>query len=345
MNNEIIENKYIHNKIKLKGISFARALSTIGIVFYHYFSKSRGSFKLLRKTANSNWGFIYVTTFFCISGTVLYYNYPKIHSLKQFYYKRWKSIFPPFYICYVYFFLRQTFISHQLFCKGHCSKLIYTILGIDGYLSYKIKTYYLVGEWFLGAIIILYILYPIIIILMDKNIILFSLFIIISNSLLYTENIFVINKFTNIITCVNSFYFGIVAIKFKKFFFENRITLSVFLIIFLLLYKIKIKENILIFLMQGYSFFIVLVQINEYIKSRTILSIFNKISTLSYSIYLFHHRIINDIQGINNPNEWYLHLLLLGAVIALTIIASSIHLMVVNSIMKSKIFKKLDTFF
>lgn len=345
MINEQKKNNYFKTLSKISGISFTRAICTIGIIFYHYFSRSKGTFKLLRKTANSTWGFIFVTTFFCISGTVLYYNYPKIYSLKKFYYKRWKSIFPPFYICYFYFFLTEAFNSHKLFSRGHWTKIIYTLLGIDGYLSYKIKTYYLVGEWFLGAIIILYILYPLILLVVNKNICLSSFLIIILNFLLLKTNIFVISKFTNLITCINSFYFGIISVKYKTVFFENKSIYFLFCIIFIFLYKIKFKLSIILHLIQGFALFIILVQSNKYIKSIKIRMIINEISTLSYNIYLFHHHIIHDIQNLYNPEKWYLHLLLLTATLVLTIICAKIHFMTNKLIIQNIIFQKMDSFF
>ena len=87
----------------LPEIIFTRACCSIGILIFHYFCHSKGNFKFLFRTANSNWGFMFVTTFFSISGTVLYYNYPKITSTKRFYFKRWKSIFPSYYICIIFF--------------------------------------------------------------------------------------------------------------------------------------------------------------------------------------------------------------------------------------------------
>lgn len=342
---KLVEKKNLNNKQKLSNIIFARAICSLGIVIYHYFSKSKGTFKLLRKTANSEWGYIFVTSFFCISGTVLYYNYPKIISLKVFYYKRWKSIFPSFYICYFYFFLTTTFNSHKLFYKAHWSTLIYTLLGLDGYLNYRIKTYYLVGEWFIGAIIIIYILYPLLIFLTNKSIYLSTSIIIICNSFIYLTNFFKISKLRNIITCITSFYFGIISIKFENIFFKNKICYLFFFIVFVLLYEIKIKSFVLIYLIQGFSFFIILVQTNAFIKLNNLKIIINEISNLSYSIFLFHHRIILDIQNLNNPEKWYLHLLLLSVTFVLVIICSKIHLLVMNSIMKNCIFKKLDSFF
>lgn len=75
-------------KEKILGIEFVRAVCAIGIIIYHYFCHSVGDFKFLFKTANSDWGSMFVTAFFVISGAVLYYNYPKVESLRVFYYKR-----------------------------------------------------------------------------------------------------------------------------------------------------------------------------------------------------------------------------------------------------------------
>ena len=132
-------------------------------------------------------------------------------------------------------------------------------------------------------------------------------------------------------------------INYKRFVYGNIILLLFSLMVLLFLCLVKINSSfVLIMQIQGLSLYIILIIIGKFFMSKIYSQIFKQISNLSYSIYLFHHRIINDIQGINNPNEWYLHLLLLGAVIALTIIASSIHLMVVNSIMKSKIILSIN---
>ena len=117
-------------------------------MIYHYFCASNGKIYPLYKTANSDYGFMYVTSFFCISGGVFYFNYSKILSIKSFYYKRWKSVLVPYYVCYFYFFLTNAFKSHMFFYKENLPYLFLTIIGLDGYPKYKIKTYYLVGEVF-----------------------------------------------------------------------------------------------------------------------------------------------------------------------------------------------------
>ena len=345
-NQLVNQKKIIKEKRKLLGIIFARAISCIGIVIFHYFCHSNGKFKFLYFTANSSFGFMFVTSFFCISGAVIYYNYPKINSIKNFYYKRWKSILFPYYISYFYFFLHRTFNDHKLFYKGNWTKFLFTLLGLDGYLSFKIQTYYLVGEWFVGPIIIIYILYPLLLFITKNNIIINNIILCFFYFLMYKKK-FRYGQNTNIVTCIASFYFGIETIRYNNFYLTNKkiFIISILLLIILCEIKINFKFSILIFQIQGFSLFIVLYQIGKYVMKTKFSVIFYKISTLSYSIFLFHHHIICDILLVYNPTEWYAHLILLLISIILIILYSKIHFMIINSILKTNIFKKIDSYF
>lgn len=332
-------------KKKLSGIIFARSFCSLGIIIFHYFCHSKGKFKTLLSTANASWGLMFVTSFFSISGTVLYYNYSKISSLKTFYFKRWKSIFPAYYICFLYFFLKNVFRYHKLFYRGHWLNLFLTVFGLDGYLKYRFKSYYLIGEWFLGAIIIIYSIYPILLFLMNKNILIIHFIISCFYPFIHLTNFFIIKDTFNIISCIYSFYFGMLCIKFYLLFFKNRITLIISFLILLFLCLVKMSKFLLILQIQGFSLYIVLTQIGELIMLSRFRIIFIKISNLSYYIFLFHHKIILDILGVMNPTEWYLHFILLAIVIILTIICSKILLIIMTDIFKSNIFKKLEKFF
>ena len=253
----------------------------------------------------------------------------------------------PFYISYIYFFVRNVFRDRKLFYHGDISKIILTIIGLDGYLLYKIKTYYIVGEWFLGAIIIIYALYPILLYLITKNIIINNIFICFSYFLMYKTNFFIIHKTRNMITCITSFYFGLETIRYKRFYLIRKkiFIISLFIFSFLCLVKIKINCDLIVCQIQGFSLFIVLYHIGKYVMKTKINIIFIEISNLSYSIYLFHRRILFDILSLNNPKEWHSHLIQLSLLILLTFICAKIHLMVVNSIFKCFLFKKLDSLF
>ena len=204
-----------NKKITLTGIVFARACCSLGIVIFHYFCHSNGKFKLLYPTANSGWGFMFVTSFFCISGTVFYYNYPVVASKKLFYFKRWRAILLPYYICYLYFYTRFVFQFKSLFWHGHWSRLIFTIFGLDGYFSYKYKTYSIIGDWFLGAIIIIYSIYPFLLWLMNNYFIFVQLFISCYYYFIVKTNFFIISKYRNLITCINFYIFSFIIYIFK----------------------------------------------------------------------------------------------------------------------------------
>ena len=103
-----------NNKKNIASLIFVRACCCLGIVIYHYFEHAKGNYKSYFRTANSNIGLMFVTSFFSISGTVLYYNYPKVNSIKKFYYKRWKSLLISYNICIFLFYITISLIRHKL---------------------------------------------------------------------------------------------------------------------------------------------------------------------------------------------------------------------------------------
>ena len=244
-----ISNYKIKNKKKnIKSIIFIRACCCLGIVIYHYFEHANGNYKSYFRTANSNIGLLFVTIFFCISGTVHYYNYPKINSIKIYYYKRWKSILISYYICNFYFYITISLISHKLIYKGPWIKLFFNLIGLDGYLyyGYKFPVFNLsgIGEWFLGAIIIIYILYPILSLLMHINIFIINYIILINYYLMYRTNFYsrVIDE-RNFFTCLNSFYFGMLVIKYKSFFIENIVVFIFSFVLSIIFFIVKISNT------------------------------------------------------------------------------------------------------
>ena len=234
--------------------------------------------------------------------------------------------------------------------KGPLYKLLLNLIGLDGYLcySYNIKVFNLVGigEWFLGAIIIIYFLYPLLVLIFNKNIFILNYVIFINYYLMYKTKVYsiVINEH-NIFTCLKSFYFGMIAIKYKFLFFQNKVVfiISFLMVIVLFIFKIS-KTFFLISQIHGFALYIVLMQLGEYITSHNYQKIFVIFSKLSYSIFLYHHCIIRDILQIYNPSKLHLHLIMLSISIAIIIMYATIHYNIVNWFIKSKIIKKLDSY-
>ena len=340
-----------NNKKNIASLIFVRACCCLGIVIYHYFEHARGNYKSFFRTANSNIGLLFVTSFFNISGTVLYYNYPKVTSIKKFYYKRWKSILIPYYICNFLFYISVSLIKHKLIYKGPWNILLFNLIGLDGYLqysyNYKAVNFGGIGEWFLGAIIIIYFLYPLIVLMMNINIFIINYIILINYYIMYKTNIYANVLYEhNIFTCLKSFYFGMIVIKFKNFFFKKKLVLILcfLLLLFLFLFEIS-KTFFLISQIHGFALYIFLLRMGEYIMRTKFAIVYHEINGLSYSIFLYHHYIIRNILQIYNPIDLNSHLILLFETIFIILIYSKIHSIIVGLVLKSKIFKIMDSFF
>lgn len=94
---------------------------------------------------------------------------------------------------------------------------------------------------------------------------------------------------------------------------------------------------------KGFSLFDFLVNFERYLMLTKFYKIYVELGNIGFNIFLFHHIIKKDVLSVTNPNIFYLHLKLLVEVIISIIIYSEINLMVVNSILKSELFIKLES--
>jgi peptidoglycan/LPS O-acetylase OafA/YrhL len=347
INKFIIKDSVKSPKNRLISIDFVRACSTIGIIIFHYFDDIKISdFYFLYYTKNFSWGSMFVTVFFSISGTVLYHNYSKMYSLRAFYFKRWKSIFPAYYLCFFFFYLKNVFYKKKLFYKRNKISLLFTIFGMDGYFGEFTKTYHLVGGWFLGTIIIIYILFPFMLCILKKNFLILPIILIII--FICQINYYEIgrNHNKNLFNCIFRFYFGILSRKFSldKNYYVGVISIIIHIILCSFVIP-KFKYIIIINNIQGFSLYIILVHIGNYIMKTKLNAIFKEISKLSFFMFLFHHRIIIDMKGLIDSNKLSNPITNIGAIILLTMISSKALYIIVNYLFKSDNFKKLEYIF
>ena len=213
-------------------------------------------------------------------------------------------------------------------------------------MRYKYITYSIIGEWFLGAIVIIYCLYPIIIYIFNKNKFLIPLFLFFGFVIMVKTKYFEIIIERNIITCFSSFYFGMVFIKNKNFFLNKIVIITAFCMnIFFYFKEIHSNFPIFIYQLQGFTFLIILIYLGKIIMNSRLQSFFNEISRLSYCIFLFQHITIINVFSIYNPTSWYKTFFTLGLIILLTIIYSKIILTIIESIYKSSVFIIIESYF
>ena len=328
-----------------------RAVSTVWIVLFHYSYTFvqygvGGGHLYVMMYANGAWGALFVSLFFMLSGASLYYNWgDRITSFTgkggvlDFYKRRWLAIFPMFYIAWFVFYLMYVISFDWLWnWGGQYRKLILTFLGVDGYFMYREMNYYTVGEWFLGAIIMLYILYPLLQWCMKKIPIVTTVFIVLlfglnvarrEIPLMAPYNAWVqISDNINMITCLMSFWIGMLLIRGGR----RIITKATFipaLITALILMLIPLPVSILIVTpVLAVCFYIVLSYISIWLDSRRDkwkLTVYDRIvgffSKYSFAIFLVHHIVVQKMMALFTGKEMSLGMSILYFLLNLVIIS------------------------
>ena len=158
-------------KKRINFLDVLRFLAFGMIIFYHLVVRLHlsGCYELSKvevfySNHNIHMGTIGVTMFFFISGLGLMLSTKDKFNLKEYLKKRFFKILLPFYIAYSMVFAVYSVIERGFTFFGNIPlwRFLFTIIGIDGYLyEYGIETFYLIGEWFLGCIILMYLLFPV----------------------------------------------------------------------------------------------------------------------------------------------------------------------------------------
>jgi peptidoglycan/LPS O-acetylase OafA/YrhL len=238
-----------------------------------------------------------VSLFFIVSGAALMYVYKETCNLKEFYKKRFFSIYPMFWIAYfavfLYFFYR---LKHMVYLGVPKENFILTILGIDGYLRDVIpSTYYLVGEWFLGCIILMYLLFP----LLRKLVLSHPWATASVSAVLYVLFAF-FEWFPNfasskiIFVRIPELLFGMLfLLKIKKVHLGLAFC-SMGILIGNSVLKPEISANFQTTYV-GILFFLVLAYCAQWLDRGIIREICHTVSKYSYAIFLVHHTIVDEL--------------------------------------------------
>lgn len=291
-------------KERLYYLDFIRAISAIGIIIYHfncsiaqhmvYGGENDIIFSFYK---NGNLGQIGVSLFFILSGASLMYNYGENICIKEYAKKRWLGIFPMYYIawgCAVFFYMFRYYSLNPFCIVREKWTIILTFLGLDGYLCDVIPNYYLLGEWFLGCILIMYVLFPFLRKIMNR----FNpLLVLLGYMIIYIIVVQNYNLDFNIeffvFTRLLEFIFGMVLIKYIK-----KVNIWIFgislgvVILWLSLY-ININQMYKTTIM-GMSLYVVFMFLGQVMGKKGHI-IFGYISKYSYAIFLCHHIVLDQI--------------------------------------------------
>lgn len=280
-------------------LDFIRAIAVVSILITHYNANfiymnaesALDKVVLSTKVANIYIGDFGVSLFLIISGAALMYTYNERLELKTFYKKRFISIYPMFWIAYVIVFAHHFILNGGMDQTIPKYRLLFTLIGEDGYIGTVISTFYLIGEWFLGFIIIIYVIFPILRIGVQKYPIitivlimtLYSYFTIHYN-INFIKNIFLFNRLPEIV-------FGMFFVQYIK---KINIWVAGGALLLLLMNSICKPELDASFQMTyvGIASFLLLTYISQYLEKGILVKrVCQILSKYSYAIFLTHHYI------------------------------------------------------
>lgn len=292
---------------------FIRTVAMFIIIIFHFncslaIHNISGKIFLGIHYANGSYADVGVPLFFILSGATLMLSNQKNYTLKSFYKKRFYAIYPLYWEAYfcvlVYLFLKYKSLHPFVSEPRHWTVLL-SVIGMDGYYSAVINTFYLVGEWFLGCLIVMYIAFPLLRIGVKKYpkvtvSIIMAIYFIVINYYIFPEAVY-----QNIFVRLPEFVFGMYMAEYCK-----KVHIFAFLLSLLgagILFTVNIKDisSIYLILLMGVCCYLVLVYTGQKLEGcvkEDVKKVFSWIGKYSYAIYLLHHviseQIISSFEGI-----------------------------------------------
>lgn len=151
------------SKNRLIELDVERSLAAIFILVYHYVIESITvgyiNFPSYLVQMFAFLAEIGIDLFFLLSGASLNYRWKDKWNLKNYAKSRVMAIYPDFWVSFLVLFIYSD-VLHGNNATVPKWKIIFSVLGIDGYMQQFTSTFYKIGEWFLGCLLVLYFLFP-----------------------------------------------------------------------------------------------------------------------------------------------------------------------------------------
>ena len=291
-------------KERIEYLDFVRAIAVILIIITHYnaayvFGREVPAFEKCIITEfpfGIYVGDLGVSLFLIISGAALMYVYEEKLELVKFYKKRFIAIFPMFWMAYIVAVLPKLGVWKNAGIDIPRWRILVTLVGMDGYLSEFGQGFYVLGEWFLGFIILFYMVFPLLRTCMAKNEALTWIMVIIAYiiTLKYYDFNFEISKFI---------FARLPELCFGMSFMKHRVNPRWYMVIpafAVLAVNTLVQPRIMRIIpitYVGIAMFVAMVFVSNIIKGKKIRTVCSWLSKYSYAIFLVHYVIIEYIQA------------------------------------------------
>lgn len=338
-------------KERLFYLDFVRAVALVVIVITHYnaiylYLPTPAPEKAFITTfvANIYIGDLGAALFFIISGAALMYVYKNECSLQKYYKKRFLSIYPMFWMTYIIDFLLRAYLDGGIDPTIPKWKIIFSIAGMDRYLEELINPFLCVGEWFLGCIILIYLLFP----LLRKMVLVHPIILSVIVMTFYVLTLVVNNRFfpigKNLFVHLPKFVLGMLFVCYIKKINVPMLLGAIFVVVANGILKPALINNTVQVLYVGSAAFVILAFLAERIECNPVRYISSVLTKYSYAVFLVHHVVILrlvsriDLENITRTDSW---LLFFFCALCIAFVSKAVYLLY-DKMMKSleQMFKK-----
>lgn len=348
-------------KERILYLDVVRIVGFLAVTAYHFATQVMGNgieaayIDLYVGFNSFRWAPIAFSCFFMVSGAALIYHYEDELQLKEYYKKRFLGIFPMFWLAYFFAFL-ENFYHMRSMPEAPKISFLLTIIGMDSYLQEYVNDFALIGEWFLGAIIILYILFPLYRLIMRKNKYILPVVFVGAGFLLSCNNPFPMMLEKNPIMCSMYFVLGMLIEMLRKnsrrkaVVIGRRIAAAVGVGVYITVYMVErvhhdINPYQRVFILT-ISLYLVIMEISTWIKSERAQRLIAVLGRRSFAYYLIHHvflrRYVPHFAGMvmSGSNTLFLFLTSVGYIYLLAVGLDKIYARLMEAIRRERLTAK-----
>lgn len=282
-----------------------RVLAFFLVFFYHFLVRTAENGLITQEAAskiyehpNFHMATLGVSLFFIISGMGLTLSARYKWNMKEYYQKRMIRILIPFYITYVGVWSAMFIMKKgQIFEPGIPKRnIFFTIAGIDGYVQEMgIPTFSLgVGEWFLGCLIMIYLIFPLLYMCMRK----YRKIFLIAATLFYLAGIWGdvfqipvhMNFFVKLYEFILGMLLGVYIDRINKW--SLAVTIPIAALFLFCPYSIPLQEGLKITVLSITVLLLVSQLENRLYKGNGWKQFLSQFGKYSFEMYLIHHWVI-----------------------------------------------------
>ena len=154
------------------GLDLVRLAALLPVLCYHFcIEAARSGFAVpaaLIGRGMADWVEVGLTWFFLLSGAALCLQWQGRFAWRPYLAGRAAAMYPAFWLGFAVLFLYGE-VLHGNNPDVPRWRVVFSVLGLDGYLAPLTATFYKIGEWFLGVILLLYLVFPLLLWCMDAR--------------------------------------------------------------------------------------------------------------------------------------------------------------------------------